>query len=113
MKATEAVQPLIGLLHDEDPFVRSSAARALGAMGPAEALGPLLDLLRDGHFFVRSLAAEALGEMKALEALDPLVALMGHANDRKAAVRALAELVPEVCRKSPKGIQVVIPARNA
>jgi hypothetical protein len=51
---------LLRALNDEDPFVRSLAATALGQRREEAAIGPLLGLIRDPVFMVRKAASQAL-----------------------------------------------------
>ena len=51
---------LLRALEDEDPFVRSAAAAALGKRRERSAIGPLLGLIRDPDFMVRKAASLAL-----------------------------------------------------
>lgn len=57
-----AVEPLIALLRDGNPDVRSRAAEELAETGDPQAVEPLLSALRDGNGNVRMSAAMALGE---------------------------------------------------
>jgi HEAT repeats/NACHT domain len=60
-----ALESLLNLLKDEDPFVRSSAAYALWDLSDRSetVLKGLLDLLKDEDSSVRSSAAAALGDL--------------------------------------------------
>ncbi len=73
---TEEVPRLIEALKDDDGYVRSRAAIALGHIGPAaEAAAPaLIAALKDDDRFVRSSAASALGRIgPAAEAVPALI----------------------------------------
>jgi HEAT repeat protein len=113
-----AVRDLIGLLHDPDPRVRWSAARALGRLGHSSALSSLLaslegpralpvDAVADAVFQIRdcpvavlrqglrsrsvasrAVTVELLGRFQALAAIDEVVERL-HA-DPSAEVRARA-----------------------
>ena len=69
-----AVAPLLAALRDEDRFVRSSAAEALGEIGDVRAVEPLVAALKDKESLVRASAAKALGEIGDVRAVEPLVA---------------------------------------
>ena len=73
----EAIETLLTLLKDDDDFVRSRAASALGQLGNGspEVVSGLLTLLKDDASFVRSHAASALGQLgkKSIEVLPVLV----------------------------------------
>jgi len=73
----EAVETLIGVLIDRDPYVRAEACVVLGELGEKQAIDPLIDALRaDSSSDVRAAAADALGafhEKKAALALAEFV----------------------------------------
>jgi HEAT repeat protein len=87
-QVSEAVDPLITLLHYRPGYlrVRSAAATALGKIGAeapgqvTEAIGPLVSLLDDEHSSIRGVAAAALGDIggeapgQVGEAIEPLAA---------------------------------------
>ena len=113
-----AVRDLLNLLHDPDPQVRWSAARALGRLGHPSALSPLLaslegpqalpvDVVADAVFQIRdcpvsvlrqglrsrsvpsrTVTVELLGRFQALAAIDDVVDLLRH--DPSVEVRARA-----------------------
>ena len=89
-----AVEPLIGLLRDNDPEVRWSAAQALGKIGDVRAVEPLIRLLGDSDTNVRSSAAPALGLLGDVRAVEPLIGLLGDSdtNVRWSVVLALGLL---------------------
>ena len=68
----EAIPALMAALDDEDTYVRSRAALALGEIGEA-ALAGLIAALRDGNDRVRWGAALALGEIGGSSAVEALV----------------------------------------
>jgi len=63
-----AVEPLIAVLQDDDPFVRRRAVLALGEIRDARAVGPLIAALQDPFSLVRQEAAQALRSMGTNEA---------------------------------------------
>ena len=67
-----AIEPLILLLCDEDRFVKSHAALALGAFGEL-AVTPLLRALHEGDGNLRWGAAIALGKIRDPRAIEPLI----------------------------------------
>lgn len=117
LKDTEAVEPIVALLHDPAERIRREAAVSLGKLGEpraASALAPMLSdplfsirvpaaralgklgkegaaalrsALTQGDFKVRGLAAETLGKVGDPAALDDVAALLG---DPVPAVRAYA-----------------------
>jgi HEAT repeat protein len=83
-----AVEPLIGMLGDEDSDVRYDAAEALGKIGDVRAVEPLIKALEEGN---PSAATEALAKiteanikgkekenvLRFLESDDPAMVMMG------------------------------------
>ncbi|MBI4672414.1 MAG: HEAT repeat domain-containing protein [Chloroflexi bacterium] len=87
---TDAVEPLIALLQDDDPDARFGAAHTLGLIGDERAIPGLINALADKEPAVRYWAAEALGKMHATSAAGALQKLL---KDRHAGVRQHAALV--------------------
>ena len=88
-----AIGPLISLLCDEDRFVKSRAAYALGLIGEP-AVEPLIFALREGDGNLRWGAAIALGKIRDLRAIDPLI-------------RALADKYENVRAESAKSLAAI------
>ena len=84
-----AANTLIKILVDKDeqPYVRATAAEALGKLRQASAVDSLISVLQDEQWVVRSRAVQALGRIKDSRAVDPLI---GALNDRDATVRRYA-----------------------
>lgn len=81
-----AVEPLIGVLQDDNPTVRRYAAWALGEIKDARAAKPLVAALGDEDGFVQNSAAEALGKIG-----EPSVeSLMAALEDENSTVRRRA-----------------------
>ena len=59
-----AVEPLIGLLKDENVFLRSFAAKSLGELGDKRAVQPLIEMLKDEDEEVRQSATRALDKLR-------------------------------------------------
>lgn len=109
-EAASAVQPLITVLNEADasPFLRSSAAEALGELGhylePKAVFFLVAELrhaLKDDDFHIRQSAAVALGSLGALasSAAIDLVRIMQedeHFSTTQAAARALSQLKPHL-----------------
>ncbi|MEW6035214.1 MAG: HEAT repeat domain-containing protein [Candidatus Micrarchaeota archaeon] len=68
----EAVQPLLQALKHPVPYVRASAAKALGKIGAPEAIGALSDALMHDEVVVKCPAAIALGKTKDHKAVPAL-----------------------------------------
>ena len=100
-----AVEPLIGVLSDDDWRVRWSAAEALGKIGDERAVEPLIEVLSydDGDENVHEAAAEALGEIGDERTVEPLIGMLSDDNSRvrRNAAGALDKLgwVPETDRQ--------------
>ena len=90
----DAVEPLIGVLRDDNPSVRMSAAEALGQIGDVRAVEHLLAALKSPAVEVRKSAAEALGQIGDVRAVEPLIAAMKEASwsVRRAAAEALGRI---------------------
>jgi len=89
-----AVEPLLGVLKDDDWRLRVGAARALGRIGDSRAVEPLLGALKDDDWHVRIAAATALGRIGDSRAVEPLIGALkdpeGHV--RQSAAMALGQL---------------------
>lgn len=90
----EAVEPLIGLLRDQDVDARFGAARALGLIGDRNAAPALIAALADGEPVVRYWAAEALGRLRDSNAVQPLgeLARDAHKGVRERAAESLRQI---------------------
>ena len=111
MKDPTAVEPLAGLLKDENPGVRRAAVAALAARGGFRVVEPLVGALQDLDVDVRATAATAvyrrlmtdpdaetrrataaaLGRIRDVEAVSPLAKAITDSDDavRVAAIKAL------------------------
>jgi len=91
---TDAVEPLIGLLTDDDPDARFGAAHTLGLIGDARATPHLIQALSDPEPAVRWWAADALGKLRAAEAIAPIQKLLKdkHSGVRQHAAAVLKQL---------------------
>jgi len=100
----KAIPAIIEALKDKDWDVRTSAASALGGIGPdARAAVPvLIEALKDEHFYVRSSAAHALGGIgpEARAAVPALT--MALKDEDKDVRRAAAEALKKVRGKGDK-----------
>ncbi len=94
--ANEA-QPLLNLLHDEDPEIIAQSVKVLGDLRYEKAADSLISLTTHKNDRVKFYAAQALGRLKYENAIDPLLAMIEANNDqdlylRHAAVLALARI---------------------
>ena len=89
-----AVQPLIGLLENPEPYVRERAAWALRQTGDERVGLPLIDLLEDPAPKVRRQAILGVGELRVSQAVPSLIELLGLENieTRRDAVAALGAI---------------------
>lgn len=80
-------RPLIDLLKDTDPEIRSQAAKLLGDVRYGAAAGALLPLLRDPAARPRFFAAEALGRIRHRAATAPIIDMLATNNDEDVYLR--------------------------
>lgn len=69
-------QPLISLLKDSNPQVRSTVVRVLGNLASAHIVGPLIETLADADEPTRRFAAFVLGNLGDKRAVEPLIKLL-------------------------------------
>ena len=86
---SQAVEPLIAALKDEDWYVRKYAVEALGKIGESRTVKPLIAALKDLEQDVREAAVEALGKIGDSRAVEPLIAALKDWDMRKAAANGL------------------------
>lgn len=86
------VDPVVELLHDPDPDVRSGAIAVAGAFEDVRIVPATIELLRDEDWWIRISAADMLGRLKDPRAVEPLVAALGDAEMKWAAVEALGRI---------------------
>lgn len=80
-RSVNAVAALINALNDENSFVRSSAAGALGDIGNSQAVDALILALNDENSDVRKSAASALGNIGNSELLPRLTTYLTKNNE--------------------------------
>jgi HEAT repeat protein len=69
-----AVEALASLLDvRNDPWVRYSAAEALGVVGDHRAVAPLIEAVQDSRVLIRRVAVRALGLLRDSRAIQPLI----------------------------------------
>jgi HEAT repeat protein len=101
-----AVEPLIEILNDENPDVRSKVVYILGKIKDPRAVEPLIEALKDKDSGVRWVAATALGRLRDPRAVEPLVEALKDENRR---VRAeAAEVLGEL--KDLRAVEPLIEA---
>jgi HEAT repeat protein len=113
IKDPRGVRPVVGLLASEDGSVRSTAAAALGRMGP-DAVAALLAELPGADSVRRPAIIWALGELARPEALDALLGAIRSADapTRAASASALARMAGDVRRagRLDEFVEVLLPA---
>ena len=77
---SQAVEPLIAALDDEEQLVRQAAAEALGRIGDPSAVGPLVAQLKDKNGSMRNAVAQALGQIGDPRAVEPLTGALQSGN---------------------------------
>lgn len=88
----QLVEPVIELLHDEDPDIRSSAIAVASAFEDVRVVPATIELLRDPDWWLRISAADTLGKLKDPRAVEPLIAALGDAEVKWAAIEALGRI---------------------
>jgi twitching motility protein PilT len=86
------VDPVVELLHDPDPDIRSGAIAVAGAFEDVRIVPSTIELLRDEDWWIRISAADMLGRLKDPRAVEPLVAALGDAEMKWAVVEALGRI---------------------
>jgi len=90
-----AVEPLIGMLNDDERDLRILAIESLGEIGDERAVEPLIEALNDEEWQMRKLIAQALGDLGDKKAVEPLIDVL--LNDYYEGVRvAAAESLGEI-----------------
>ena len=89
-----AVEPLLDILDDKEPIVRTGAARVLGDIGERKAVEPLIALLKDEVSSVRWSAALSLGKLEDERAIEPLIQCLKDEDRmvRRSAAEALGKM---------------------
>jgi hypothetical protein len=83
----EFVEPLMGLLQDENVAVRKAVVKALGDLEATNAVASLLSCLNDEDWSVRATALQSLGKLGEFVPIEPLIASL---QDRDVSVRLAA-----------------------
>lgn len=93
-RLSDAVAPLISLVHHPSYGTREAAIQALGGLGDSRAFEPLLACVRDVNIRIRGASLEALGQLGDSRAFEPLLASLRDEEKtiRQAAFGALGRL---------------------
>ena len=92
------LEPILQLLRDDDPSVRSSAIRLAASTGTDPRVEQaLLPLVMDSDWWVRVNAVETLGEIKSQAAVPTLIRLLGDDDTRWSAIDALVRIGDKRC----------------
>ncbi|HSY50172.1 MAG TPA: PilT/PilU family type 4a pilus ATPase [Thermoanaerobaculia bacterium] len=86
------VDPVIELLQDDDPDIRSGAIAVATGFDDIRIVPATIQLLRDPDWWIRLSAADTLGRMKDPRAVEPLVAALGDAEIKRAAIESLGRI---------------------
>ena len=86
------VDPVIELLQDPDPDIRSGAIAVAAGFDDVRIVPATIQLLRDADWWIRISAADTLGRMKDPRAVEPLVATLADAEIKRAAIEALGRI---------------------
>jgi HEAT repeat protein len=89
-RGQQVVEPLITLLNDNNPKVRSTAAASLSTTRDPRSVEPLIARLRDADWDVRGSACLTLGHLGDPKAAEPLIKLLGDDNVEVRAFAAVA-----------------------
>ncbi|MFX1549754.1 MAG: HEAT repeat domain-containing protein [Promethearchaeota archaeon] len=93
----ESLDSLISCLNDEDVYIKSWAAMALGKLKDVDSIEPFIQLLKEKDDKIRISAIKALGEIGNKEAIKPLINILGDYNwdVRKEIENALNQIDPD------------------
>ena len=71
--SSECLESLLPLINDDDLFIRSWIALALGKFENIDDISPFIEMLEDGDPKIKIAAAKALGQLGNEESLKPLI----------------------------------------
>ena len=63
LKNVKNIEPLVKLLHDNDPKIRLAAVKAFAELGDRKALNPLISALGDDDWDIRKEIENALNQI--------------------------------------------------
>ena len=86
------IEPVIALLSDPDPEIRSAAVAIAGAFHDPRIVPATIPLLKDEDWWIRLAAADTLGNLKDPRAVDALVAALADPEAKWSAVEALGKI---------------------
>ncbi|MEA2336290.1 MAG: twitching motility protein PilT, partial [Thermoanaerobaculia bacterium] len=86
------VEPVIELLRDPDPDIRSGAIAVAAGFEDVRIVPSAIELLRDPDWWIRLSAADTLGRMKDARAVEPLMATLSDSDVKRAAIEALGRI---------------------
>ncbi len=90
--AEKLVEPVIGLLQDTDPDVRTGAIAVATVFDDKRIVPATIGLLKDPDWWLRISAADTLGRLRDPRAVEPLVAALADPDVKWAAVEALGRI---------------------
>ncbi len=86
------IEPVIALLSDADPEIRSAAVAVAGAFDDPRIVPATIPLLKDDDWWIRLAAADTLGNLKDPRAVDALVEALADPEAKWSAVEALGKI---------------------
>jgi len=86
------VEPVIDLLHDPDPDIRSGAIAVSAGFEDVRIVPSAIELLHDPDWWIRLSAADTLGRIKDPRAVEPLIATLSDSDVKRAAIEALGRI---------------------
>ena len=86
------VDPVIELLQDPDPDIRSGAVAVASGFDDVRIVPSTIQLLRDSDWWIRISAADTLGRMKDPRGVEPLAAMLADPEIKRAAIEALGRI---------------------
>lgn len=86
------IEPVIALLSDADPEMRSAAVVVASAFADPRVIPATIPLLQDPDWWIRLAAADTLGNLKDPRAVDALIAALADPEVKWSAVEALGKI---------------------
>ena len=86
------IEPVIALLSDPDPEIRSAAVGIAGAFADPRIVPATIPLLKDVDWWIRLAAADTLGNIKDPRAVDALIEALADPEAKWSAVEALGKI---------------------
>ena len=88
----DLIEPVMELLNDPDPEIRSAAMVVAGSFDDPRMVPATIGMLKDEDWWIRISAVETLGRIGDKRAVEPLIATLDDPDARWAAVEALGRI---------------------